>query len=191
MSSRSALPVVPAGEARDSETARRFALCYQHLHALAAAYFRREGDAWTLQPTALVHEAYLRLAPGNALEWKNRGHFLSCAARAMRRVLVDLARRKGYQKRSPPGGFLNTLVDGDALAVPRPVDVLDLDRALIRLEGFDARKAAIVHLRFFGGMSVAEVAEALALSEATVYREWRGARAWLAKALRVPCRRSP
>ncbi len=157
-------------------------LTYGRLRDLARGYFRGERPDHTLEPTALVHEAYLRLGAGERLRWRNRAHFLSFAARVMRQVLIDEARRRRYQKRRREGGRV-TLADHLALTDPPAVDLLDLDRALGELAGYDPRKAELVELRFFGGLGVEEAAEVLGLSSATVNREWRAARAWLAKAL--------
>jgi RNA polymerase sigma factor (TIGR02999 family) len=159
-------------------------LTYGRLRQLAAGYLRRERPDHTLQPTALVHEAYLRLSDAERRRWHSRAHFLSFAARVMRQVLVDEARRKGYRKRRPPGGVaVADPADAGPEAERRGVDVLDLDRVLGDLEAYDPRKAAIVQLRFFGGLTVPETSLVLELSVATVNREWRAARAWLGKAL--------
>jgi RNA polymerase sigma factor (TIGR02999 family) len=160
-----------------------FHRAYARLHELAQGYFLHERGAWTLQPTALIHEAYLRLSRSSATSWHSTPHFLSFAARVMRQILVDEARRRHYLKRRLPGGEAVTLVEGAAAVLPRPVDILDLDQALDDLEVLDARKAKIVQMRFFGGLTLEEVAEELGLSAATVHREWRSARAWLARQL--------
>lgn len=157
-------------------------LTYRRLRELAEAHLRGERPDHTLQPTALVHEAYLRLCGDERLHWRNRAHFLSFAARVMRQVLIDEARRRRYLKRRREGGRV-TLADDLVQADPRGVDLLDLDRALRELAAYDPRKAGLVELRFFGGLSIEESAEVLDLSTATVNREWRAARAWLAKAL--------
>ena len=147
------------------------------LRRCAAAYLRRERRGHTLQPTALVNEAYLRLA-GQRVAWKNRGHFLALAAQMMRRILVDHARRRKMGKRS--GQWLRvTLHDGAATTETGDVDVLSLDAALSRLAEFDPKKSRLVELRYFGGLSIDETAAEMSLSPATVDREWRAARAWL------------
>jgi RNA polymerase sigma-70 factor, ECF subfamily len=156
---------------------------YRELRRLAAAYLRRERPGQTLQPTALVHEAYLRLAKDRPGRWENRAHFCAIAANAMRQILVERARARGAIKRG--GGQPRvTLVDGvvaDASArQPAPVDLLALDQALERLAALDAQQAHIVELRYFGGLSVEETAEALDISPATVKRDWSVARAFLA-----------
>jgi RNA polymerase sigma factor (TIGR02999 family) len=155
------------------------AIVYQALRQRAAAYLRRERVGHTLQPTALVHEVYLRLVVQDRVSWANRGHFFGVASQMMRRILVDHARRGRMAKRS---GVWNrvTLDDASAARMPiDPVDVLDLDRALTRLADLDPRKAQVVELRCFGGLSLAEAGQVLGLSVATVERDWRAARAWL------------
>lgn len=154
---------------------------YARLRELAAGYFRQERADHTLQPTALVHEAYLRLQASERQGWHSRAHFLSFAARVMRQVLIDEARRRRVSKRQ--GGKRVTLADNLALASPAGVDLLDLDRALAELASHDSRKAELVEMRFFGGLTIPEAAEVLGLSIATLNREWRAARAWLARAL--------
>jgi RNA polymerase sigma-70 factor (ECF subfamily) len=148
------------------------------LRRLARAYMVRERREHTLQPTALVNEAFLRLADAQRIRWQDRAHFLGIAARLMRRVLVDHARVRGAGKRG--GGAQKVSLD-DALALaPEPaVDVLALDRALEGLAAVDARKAQVIELRFFGGLSVEETAEVLHVSTDTVKRDWRMAKAWL------------
>jgi RNA polymerase sigma factor (TIGR02999 family) len=157
-------------------------LVYQELRRRASAYLRRERPDHTLQPTALVHEAYLRLVDQRRIAWRNRAQFFGVAAEMMRRVLVDHARANRTLKRS---GMLTrvTLDPGVAVIDPVDVDVLDLDAALTRLAAFDARKSRIAELRFFGGLSLKEAGEVLDISLATVEREWQVARAWLFDAL--------
>jgi len=168
-----------AGAAGASE--RLMAVVYQELHDLATAYMRRERDDHTLQPTALVHEAYLKLVTSGASDWKNRSHFFGIAAQAMRRVLVDHARTRGRDKRS--GGERVTL---DGIAAGHTTEVLDLiavDDALRKLEALDARQAKVVEARFFAGLDVDQTAEALGISPATVKRDWAFARAFLQREL--------
>jgi RNA polymerase sigma factor (TIGR02999 family) len=160
-------------------------LTYARLRELAGGYFRRERPDHTLQPTALVHEAYLRLRSAERRRWDSRAHFLSFAARAMRQVLIDEARKRLTHKRRRQGARMTIAAD-PALAQPQAVDLLDLDRALSELSARDPRKAELVELRCFGGLSIEEAAEVLGLSVATVNREWRAARAWLARALGPP-----
>ncbi len=159
-----------------------FALVYDELRRLAAAALRHERPDHTLQPTALVHEAYLRLAEEPSARWQNRGHFLAVAARAMRRILVDHARRHKAAKRG--AGVIRITLDDDmervAAALPADgVDLVALDDALSRLGGLDPRQARIVELRFFGGLSVEETASIVGASARTVKRDWQLARAWL------------
>jgi RNA polymerase sigma factor (TIGR02999 family) len=149
---------------------------YEELRRLAAAHLRSERPDHTLQPTALVHEAYLRLADQRSVEWANRAHFFSIAARIMRRILVDHARRRRALKRD---GAALRLTLAEAPSEDRGPELLALDSALTSLESLDPRQAKIVELRFFGGLSVEETAEAAGISTATVKREWRTARAWL------------
>jgi RNA polymerase sigma factor (TIGR02999 family) len=156
-------------------------IVYDELHAIAGRHLRRERPDHTLQPTALVHEAYLRLIGGAVLSADNRVHFLRAASRAMRRVLVDHARARNALKR---GGALNVTLD-DAVAgrdVPI-IDMLALDDALERLGAAEPRWAQVVELKFFGGLDVPEIAATLGLSPATVKRDWQFARAFLARAL--------
>jgi RNA polymerase sigma factor (TIGR02999 family) len=154
------------------------AAVYRQLHQRAAARLRRERDGHTLQPTALVHEAYLRLIDQKRTPWQNRAHFLAVASEMMRRILVDHARRKKMVKRSGRWARM-TLHEAVAHGRPREVDLLDLDRALEKLAEFDPRKARIAELRFFGGLSIEETGEAMGISVATVERDWQTARAWL------------
>ena len=175
-------PGAAGGSATAGGLEKMVGLTYARLRELAAGYFRRERPDHTLQPTALVHEAYLRLQAVERRQWRSRAHFLSFAARAMRQVLIDEARKRLARKRRRQSAQV-TLAGDLALAQPPTVDLLDLDRALGELSARDGRKAELVELRCFGGMSIEEVAEVLGLSVATVNREWRAARAWLAKSL--------
>ena len=162
---------------------RLMSVVYRDLHRRAAAYLRRERPGDTLQPTALVHEAYLRLVDQRRAVWQNRGQFFGVASQVMRRVLVDRARARKMAKRS--GQWARVAVEDAAKATPPVgVDVLDLDAALARLAAFDARKCQLVELRFFGGLSLADAGEALGISLATAERDWQAARAWLSKELR-------
>ena len=143
----------------------------------------REHAGHSLQATALVNEAYLRLVEGRSVNWQNRAHFLAVAARLMRRILVDFARAKRYQKRG--GGAVKvTLVDDMALSEPGR-DLVALDDALEALAKHDERKSRVIEMRFFGGLSVQETAEALHVSPETVMRDWKMARAWLLRELRL------
>jgi RNA polymerase sigma factor (TIGR02999 family) len=157
-------------------------LVYQELRRRAAAYLRRERRDHSLQPTDLVHEAYLRLVDQRRAAWQNRGQFFGVASEMMRRILVDRARAHRRDKRS--GRWARVTLDEAAAATPpTDVDVLDLDAALTSLAAFDERKSRIAELRFFGGLSLEETGEALGLSIATVERDWQAARAWLFKTL--------
>jgi RNA polymerase sigma factor (TIGR02999 family) len=153
-------------------------LVYRELKRRAAAYLRRERRDHTLQPTALVHEAYLRLIGQERVAWQNRAHFFGIAAQMMRRILVDHAREHQAAKR-PGAGLRVAFDDRVGAALPLDCEVLLLDMALQELTRVDARQAHIVELRYFGGMSEQEVARMLSLSRATVTREWQTARAWL------------
>jgi RNA polymerase sigma factor (TIGR02999 family) len=168
---------------------RLLPLVYQELRRRAAACMRRERRGLTLQPTALVHEAYLRLVDQRRPVWQNRAQFFAVAAEMMRRILVDRARARHAAKRS--GRWARVTLD-PALAVAGSADVsvLDLDRALERLAAVDARKSQIAAMRFFGGLSLEEMGEVLDLSPKTVQRDWQAARAWLFKALSPDARTS-
>jgi RNA polymerase sigma factor (TIGR02999 family) len=155
---------------------------YEELHRQAARAMRREANEHTLQPTALVHEAYLRLVDQSRVEWRNRAHFFGVAAQVMRRILVDHARGRDAAKRG--GGMQRlTLNDADAAVGESDVDVLDLHEALETLAAFDPLQARLVELRYFSGLNIEETAEALDISPATVKREWAVARAWLRREL--------
>jgi RNA polymerase sigma-70 factor, ECF subfamily len=169
-------------QASAGDTAARatlFDVLYRELRRLAEGAMRAERANHTLQPTALVHEAFLRLA-GNQGRFESRAHFLGVAASAMRRVLVDHARGRNAQKRGS-GATLVTVSDLDDLPQPtgQDIDLIALDDALSRLIALDARQAQIVELRFFGGLSVEETAAVVGVSERTVKREWQVSRAWL------------
>jgi len=148
---------------------------YGELKRLARIQLAGERAGHTLQPTALVHEAYMKIASGASMDWRDRVHFMAVAARVMRQVLVDAGRKRQAAKRTPDRPLTAPLAGPDTA----PVDVLDLDRALVRLERLNASQARIVELRCYGGLSVAEVAEVLNVSVATVNRAWRAARLWL------------
>jgi len=151
------------------------------LRRLARVYMSRERKEHTLQPTALINEVFVRLMSDADIRWNDRAHFFGICARLMRRVLVDHARSRGYQKRG--GDVVRVTIDEQALPAPSGVDVLDLDRALSQLETFDERKCRVVEMRFFAGLSVEETAEALKVSSDTVKRDWRIAKLWLLEAL--------
>jgi RNA polymerase sigma factor (TIGR02999 family) len=155
-------------------------LVYEELRRLAASYLRSERPGHTLQPTALVHEAYLRMLGQKNVLWQNRTHFFGIAAQMMRRILIDDARRRSAAKRDggPLRVDLDVLENGEA-SVDRATELLALDRALEQLEKLDPRQARIVELRFYGGLTVEETSEVAGISTATVKREFRIARAWL------------
>jgi RNA polymerase sigma factor (TIGR02999 family) len=158
-------------------------LVHDELRRLARRYMRAERPGHTLQATALVNEAYLRLIEVKHVQWQNRAHFFALSARLMRHILVDAARAKGYQKR---GAGTQTVSLDEALVVsnqPR-LDLVALDDALGALAAIDPRKEQVVELRFFGGLSVEETAEALHLSPNTILRDWRLAKMWLLRELR-------
>ena len=171
------------GEGDTEAGDRLMPLVYAELRKRAAAYLRRERPGHTLQPTALVHEAYMRMAGQDRAAWKNRAQFFGVAACMMRRILVDHARALNMAKRA--GRLINVELQDDHAVVAAPdIDVLALDEALTRLAAFDARKTAVAELRFFSGLSVEETAQVLGVSVATVEREWQVARAWLYSALK-------
>lgn len=162
--------------------ARLLPLVYDQLRALAHRYMQQERPDHTLQTTALVHEAYVRLIDVDRVDWRGKTHFFAIAAREMRRVLVEHARSKKARKRG--GGLKNvTLEDTHAIAPGSVVDVLALDEALERLQQQSPRQIRVVELRFFAGLSVEETARLLEVSEATVKGDWRMAKAWLSREL--------
>ena len=152
-------------------------LVHQDLRKRAAAYLRRERPGHTLQPTALVNEAYIRLIGQQRVTWRNRAQFFGIAAQLMRRILVDHARERHAAKRL--GGVRVTLDEGSEVVPPIECELLMLDDALQALARIDERQAQIVELKYFAGLSEDEVAAVLSLSRATITREWRSARAWL------------
>jgi RNA polymerase sigma factor (TIGR02999 family) len=157
-------------------------LVYADLRRRAAAHMRRERPNHTLDPTALVHEAYLRLVDQRRAAWQNRGQFFAVASQMMRRILVDRARGRHAVRRS--GRWARVTLDELAtVAAPAGLDLLDLDAALTRLAAFDARKSQLAELRFFAGLSIDEAAATLGVSTATAERDWQAARAWLLKEL--------
>jgi RNA polymerase sigma factor (TIGR02999 family) len=166
-----------SGGDRDAP-ARLMPLVYDELRRLADHYLRQERPDHTLQPTALVHEAYLKLVDQTRVDWQNRAHFFGVAAQLMRRILVDHARRHRASKR---GGFQQKLALDDAVdySQPQDLDLVALDDALNALAQMDARQSQIVEMRFFGGLTIEETAEALGISPATVKVDWSMAKAWL------------
>lgn len=157
-------------------------LVYTPLRELAGAHLRRERDGHTLQPTALVHELYLKLIKQRRVDWSDRGHFFAVAAQMMRRILVDHARKKNSNKR---GGEMISVALDDALevAAAESIDVVALDVAMEQLEAIFPQQSKIVELRFYGGLTIDETAEVLGVSAATISREWTMARAWLRRSL--------
>lgn len=157
---------------------RLLPIVYAELRRLAASYLRRERPGHTLQPTALVHEAYVRLIDQQQMDWSNRAQFMGMAAVMMRRILVNHARDRGAEKRGGGAEHVPLTLAGEGIGA-FAVNLLDLHDALNDLGESDPRKAQIVELKFFGGMTTAEIAEALGVSVATVERDWKFARAWL------------
>jgi len=157
-------------------------LVYQELRSLAQRYIRQERPGHTLQATALVNEAYLRLVDINRIQWQNRAHFMAVAAQAMRRILVEFARQRHRQKR---GGELQRVMLDDAMEVAQDkgADLVALSDALSALAAVDHRMSQVVELRFFGGLSVEETAEVLTVSSETVMRDWKTAKVWLLREL--------
>jgi RNA polymerase sigma factor (TIGR02999 family) len=156
-------------------------IVYDELHRLAHRYMRHERPGHTLQTTALVNEAYLRLVDVDRMQWRDRAHFFAIAATMMRRILVDHARAHARDKRG--GGVVMTSLDEDAVAPSREVDVIALDDALDRLGRVDQRQARLVELRYFAGLTIEEAAEALGVSGGTLKRDWAIAKAWLYREL--------
>lgn len=157
-------------------------LVYQELRRIARRMMARERPGHTLQTTALVNEAYLRLVDVENVSWQDRAHFFAIGARTMRRILVDFARSRSYRKRG--GGEERVSIEESLIVTGRPGgDLLALDDALTRLAALDSRKSQVVELRFFGGLSVEETAEALKISPETLMRDWKMAKAWLYREL--------
>ena len=166
----------------DSALERLMPLVYKELHRLAHRYMAGEQPGQTLQTTALVHEVYLRLVDANDIDWQNRAHFFGLCARLMRRILIDFARSRNYQKR---GGHFAHIELEEAATVSAVVgsELLAVDEALKQLAIVDVRKSDVVELRFFGGLTVEETATALRVSKETVMRDWKLAKAWLLREL--------
>ena len=173
-------------EWRDGDKAaldQLFPLVYKEMRRLAKHYMRRQRPDHTLQTSALINEAYLRLVDHKNMQWQNRAHFFAVAAQAMRRILVDHARARSYAKR---GGGLRKVDINEAslVADERTDELVALDEALCELESLDPRKSRVVELRYFGGLSIEETALVLETSPATVKRDWNSARGWLHRAIR-------
>ena|SRR5579884_1365699 len=158
-------------------------LVYEELRRLAAAYLRSERRDHTLQPTALVNEAYMKLVDQHSVDWRNRAHFLGVAANTMRRVLATHGERRRALKRSG-GGVRVTLAEGFAARAPVEIDFIALNDALDRLSSLDSRQAQVVELRYFGGLTFEEAAEVLGVSVPTVKRDWSSARLWLMREMK-------
>jgi RNA polymerase sigma factor (TIGR02999 family) len=167
---------------RSSAAAKLMPLVYDEFRALAARHLRHERPNHTLQPTALVHEAYLRLIDQTRVDWQGRTHFFAIGAQAIRRILVDHARQRKRQKRGGGAGRV-TLDEAVALAPQREEEILALDEAMEKLAKLDSRQAEVVEMRFFAGMSVEEVSEVLGVSKRTIEGDWTMARAWLMREL--------
>lgn len=174
--------LVDAGRGDPQAAARLLPVVYDELRALASRYFNRQRSDHTLQPTALVHEAFVKLVGASGAEWKDRAHFFAVAATAMRQILVNHARARNAAKRHGRRARLSIaelpIADGAA-----GFDPIVIDAALNKLAELDARKARVVELRFFAGLAVEEVAEVLGVSRSTIEADWRLARAWLSKEL--------
>ncbi len=171
-----------AGDGDESAVNRLMPLVYDELRALAEAYLQHERPDHTLQATALVNEAYVRLIKQEDVEWKNRAHFFAVAAQAIRRILVDHAR--GHQRAKRGGGQQRVRLEPDvAVLKQRDIDLLALDETLVRLAELHQRQAQVVELRFFGGLSLKDVATYLGVSPRTVDGDWSMARAWLRREL--------
>ncbi len=174
--------LVAWGAGEQSALEQLLPLVNDELRRLARAYLRREGPGHTLQTSALINEAYLRLIDQRQVQWQNRAHFLGIAAQLMRRILIDHARKAHYAKRG--GGALRVSLDESAAVTEaKAVELLAVDEALEKLTAMDARKGRLVELRFFGGLTEEETAEVLGVSVPTVQREWRAAKAWLHRML--------
>ena len=161
---------------------RMLPIVYAELRRLAASYLRRERAGHTLQPTALVHEAYVRLIDQRQVDWSNRAQFMGLAAVMMRRILVNHARDRVAEKRGGGAEHVPLTLAGEGIGAIK-VDVLELHDALTRLSESDPRKGQIVELKFFGGLTTDEIADTLSVSTATVERDWKFARAWLYRAV--------
>jgi len=171
------------GSGDEAALQRLTPLVYQELKRLAGNYLRKERPGHTLQPTALVNEAYLRLADQRSMKWQNRAQFFGIAAQLMRRILVDHARLKYAEKRGGPDQQKLSIASAGEISTTPNLDVLAVHEALEELSTFDPQQARIVELKFFGGLSIEETAEVMSIGHATVERDWRMARAWLQRKL--------
>jgi RNA polymerase sigma-70 factor (ECF subfamily) len=175
--------LVAWGQGDEAAFERLIPLVHAELRRIAQRHMGRERDGHTLQPTALVNEAYLKLIDAQHVQWQDRAHFFAMSSRLMRRVLVDAARARGYQKRGG-GAHQVTLDEGHVGAKEREADVVALDDALTALAAIDERKSQVVEMRYFGGLSIEETAEALGVSVRTVKRDWTIAKLWLLRELK-------
>jgi RNA polymerase sigma-70 factor (ECF subfamily) len=183
-SSHEVTQLLRAWEAGDRDALEQLMpLMYEELHRLAGQCMAGEQDGHLLQTTALVHEVYLRLVDVDNVSWQNRAHFFALCARLMRRILIDLARSRHYQKRGGHAAHLH-LEEALTVSVETTPDILAVDEALQSLAAVDPRKSQIVELRFFGGLTVEETADVLQISPETVLRDWRLAKAWLIRELK-------
>ena len=169
------------GSGDETALAQLMPLVYNELHRLAHRYMAAEPSGQTLQTTALVHEVYLRLVDVDNVDWQNRAHFYGICARLMRRILIDFARSRNYQKRG--GRFPHIQIEDATVSVVVGSEILAVDEALQQLAKLDARKAEVVELRFFGGLTVEETAAVQRVSPETVMRDWKLAKAWLQREL--------
>jgi RNA polymerase sigma-70 factor, ECF subfamily len=173
--------LVEWGGGNESALESLIPLVYDELHQIAKRYMRRQSAGHTFQTTELIHEAYLKLAKQEAQSWQNRAHFFGVAAQAMRHILVDYARSKQSQKR---GGWQKVTLDEKvAVSLERSEEMLSLDEALKRLAELDERKAKVVELKYFGGLTNEETAEVMKISPETVKRDWKFSRTWLLREL--------
>lgn len=170
-------------DGEDKAFERLIPLVYDELHRMAIRYLKGERSNLTLQPTALVNEACIRLLGWDQVRWQNRGHFFGVSAQLMRRVLVDIARRRHAERRGGGVAVRVPLDEVDVAAKERNADLVAIDEALEMLAAEDPRKARVVEMRFFGGLSAEETAQALGVSVRTVHSDWAFARAWLYRAL--------
>jgi len=188
VSSREVTVLLQAWGRGDEEALQKLMpLVYEQLHAAARRYMAGEHRGHTLQTTALIHEAYLRLVDIRQVKWQDRAHFFAVCAQLMRRILIDFARSRGYQKRGGAGHQVN--FDEALLVTAQPdVNLVAVHEALSRLAQVDARKSKVVELRFFGGLGVKETAEVMKISTDTVMRDWKLAKVWLLRELSVGAR---
>jgi RNA polymerase sigma factor (TIGR02999 family) len=171
------------GNGDEAALARLIPLVYDEIHRLARAYMARERPGPALQATALVHEVYLRLVDVEGVDFRNRSHFYALCARLMRRVVIDFARKRDARKRD--GRFTHIgLEAAEEVGVPASVELIEVDEALKKLQAVDERKGQVVELRFYGGLTMEEIASVLEVSPETVLRDWRMAKAWLLRELR-------